>query len=521
MLLVFGLVMVYSASFVEGFTNPNIQDSAYIFRRQVMLVGIGLVALLAMLIFDYRVWNSVASWLPWALAIVLLILTHIMGNNELGGQRWIDIFGLNLQPSEFTKVALILLAAMLVVKLHSTIERIPLLVQIAAAIGLPTLLIMLQPDLGTTLIILVGIVAVAWFGELSMKPLAVVVALIGLVGVAAIKFSPFRVGRIEAWLDPWAYASDEGYQIVNSFYAFADGGVAGVGLGMSHQKYLYLPQPYNDLIFPIIGEELGVIGAILVVLLFLVFLYAAFRIARNAPDLFGRVVAGSAAAMIGFQAFLNMLCTVNLLPMTGKPLPFFSAGGSSIIVTLMLVGLILNVSLRSRGTDEAHARRDELLIIDGGRTNSRTAGLPVGAAGFSGLLSALTPKRLNQSFRRQTAQNHAPQKKINGDKVGRFAPATLPNPPMPSASPRSQLARSQTLRRQAAHPRPAPANPRPAPANPRPAPPAPPKERFRRQPVRSQGAQTAFRKVPSRAPEPARNQQARPLTTASQRGTRR
>jgi cell division protein FtsW len=188
------------------------------------------------------------------------------------------------------------------------------------------------------------------------------------------------MGRIDAWLDPWSYANNEGYQIVNSFYAFADGGVTGVGLGMSHQKYLYLPQPHNDLIFPIIGEEFGLIGAALVVVLFLLFLYAAFRIARNAPDLYGRLVAGAAATMIGFQAFLNMLCMVNLLPMTGKPLPFFSAGGSSIIVTLMLAGLILNVSLRSRVSDGATERRDELLIIEGGRVNSRSSSSSGGAS---------------------------------------------------------------------------------------------------------------------------------------------
>jgi hypothetical protein len=189
------------------------------------------------------------------------------------------------------------------------------------------------------------------------------------------------MGRIDAWLDPWSYANNEGYQIVNSFYAFADGGVTGVGLGMSHQKYLYLPQPHNDLIFPIIGEEFGLIGAALVVVLFLLFLYAAFRIARNAPDLYGRLVAGAAATMIGFQAFLNMLCMVNLLPMTGKPLPFFSAGGSSIIVTLMLVGLIINVSLRSRVSDGSAERRDELLIIEGGRVNSRGGGQRGGQRG--------------------------------------------------------------------------------------------------------------------------------------------
>ena len=370
-LVVFGLVMVYSASFVEAFTDPNIQDSTFFFRHQLQLVAIGLVALGIAAGVNYRIWNSWLSWLPWAAITVMLVLTLAFGNEELGGRRWFDVLGISFQPSEFAKIALLLVSAMLLVRLHESgkIKQITLLA--ALAIGLPILLILLQPDLGTAIIALAGIIAIAWFGELPMKPLAIAVLLVVFLGAAMIMLANFRMSRIDAWLDPWAYASDEGYQIVNSFYAFADGGVMGVGLGMSHQKYLYLPQPHNDLIFPIIGEEFGLIGTVSVVLLFMVFLYAAFRIARNAPDFYGRILAGSAATMIGVQAFLNMLCMVNLLPLTGKPLPFFSAGGSSIICTLILVGLILNVSFRSTEPDEAaNRRRDQLLIIEGGRSKS-------------------------------------------------------------------------------------------------------------------------------------------------------
>jgi cell division protein FtsW len=373
-LVVFGLVMVYSASFVESLTNPKIGDSSYIFRRQVLLVGVGLVALVVTAAINYRLWSGLASWVPWLAVVILLVLTWAMGNEELGATRWFDLFGFNLQPSEFAKVAILLLTGALFVRLRMGGDYRLLPWLIAAAIFFPVLLILLQPDLGTAIIALAGIVAVAYFAECSMKPLAIAVLAIVLVAVAAIALAGFRMGRIGAWLDPWAYASDEGYQIVNSLYAFAGGGVTGVGLGMSHQKYLYLPQPHNDLIFPIIGEEFGLIGAAVVVVLFLLFLYAAFSIARTASDPYGRVIAGAAATTIGCQAFLNMLCMANLLPMTGKPLPFFSAGGSSIIVTLMLVGLILNVSLRSRPTDAAAERRDDLVIITGGQALATAAG---------------------------------------------------------------------------------------------------------------------------------------------------
>ncbi|MCL1848027.1 MAG: FtsW/RodA/SpoVE family cell cycle protein [Coriobacteriia bacterium] len=366
-LVVFGLVMVYSASFVEAFTDPDIQSSSFFFRHQLTLVGVGVIFLLLAAAFDYRNWNTLASWVPWLAITAVLILTLASGNEELGGRRWYDLFGFNFQPSEFAKVGLLLVCSMLLVKLYKGARIKPIALLAALAIGLPLLLILLQPDLGTVIIALAGIIAIAWFGELPMKTLAIAILLAAFVGVAAIMFTNFRMARIDAWLNPWALASDEGYQIINSFYAFADGGILGVGLGMSHQKYLYLPQPHNDLIFPIIGEEFGLIGTLSVVLLFLVFLYASFRIARNAPDFFGRIIAGSAATMIGFQAFLNMLCMANLLPLTGKPLPFFSAGGSSMIVTMILVGLILSVSFRSTADGGANRRREELLIIDGGR----------------------------------------------------------------------------------------------------------------------------------------------------------
>jgi cell division protein FtsW len=302
-----------------------------------------------------------------------------------------------------------------------------------------------------------GIVAVAWFGELSMKPLAVIVLVIAAIAAGAILIAGFRMGRIDAWLDPWAYASDEGYQIVNSFYALADGGVSGVGLGMSHQKYLYLPQPHNDLIFPIIGEELGLIGAVSVVLLFLLFLFAAYRIAHYAPDLHGRVIAGAAASMIGVQAFLNMLCMVNLLPMTGKPLPFFSAGGSSIIVTLMLVGLVINVSLRSTVPDEATERRDQLLIIEGGRAAMPGVGQslaerwarwqPARAQGTRAqetqMPGAKTPGA-KRGFRKPPAPTQAA-----GKQPSRAAPARKGKPV--AQPPRTQASHAQTSHAQTSH----------------------------------------------------------------------
>ena len=370
-LVVFGLVMVYSASFVEAFTNPDIADSSYIFRHQLQLVVVGLLAMTVATAWDYRKWNTLAAWIPWALVVFLLIWTLVDGNEELGGQRWVDILGFSLQASELAKPALVLIVAMLALKLHTNKVPTTLPWMIAAAIAVPIVLIAIQPDLGTVIIVSVGVLAVLFFAELPMKPLLFGLGFLATLGIALIRLAGFRMDRIDAWLDPEGHAAGAGYQIMNSFYAFADGGTTGVGLGMSHQKYLYLPQPQNDLIFPIIGEEFGLVGTVAVVIVFLVFLYAVYHIARDSSDIYGRIVAGSAGTLIGFQAFLNMLCTANLLPLTGKPLPFFSAGGSSIVVTLILVGLILNVSLHSKVQDAAEKKREELIILDGGRRGPR------------------------------------------------------------------------------------------------------------------------------------------------------
>jgi cell division protein FtsW len=471
-LVIFGLVMVYSASFVEAFTNPDYnQDSSYIFRHQLQITGVGLVALVMALAVDYRLWNSIASWIPWGAAVILLVLTLTMGNDALGGKRWFDLFGVSLQPSEFAKIALLLLAGALLVGLRSgrdmrTTSTKTEIAKVTLAVVLPVGLILAQPDLGTTLIIFAGIIAVAWFGELPMRALFIFLLSIVVVGIAAIMFVGFRTARISAWLDPWSNASDGAYQIINSFYALAGGGVGGVGLGMSHQKYLYLPQPHNDLIFPIIGEEFGLIGTVSVVALFLLFLFAAYRIAHNASDLYGRIVAGSAATMIGFQAFLNMLCMVNLLPMTGKPLPFFSAGGSSIITTLILVGLILNVSLRSEAKDRANERRDQLLILEGGRTAAPGV---VGAA--SGALQGLLG---SHSAGRQPLPGKTPNKAML-KKPGKAAAPTPEQatlrpvgtlPSQPSQKTRGNAAKTPTRPQvpshsQAAHPQPVSSRSRP------------------------------------------------------------
>ncbi|MDR1421718.1 MAG: putative lipid II flippase FtsW [Coriobacteriales bacterium] len=396
-LLLFGLVMVFSASSIIGLTEQG--DSFYFFKRQLQMVGIGLVGLIVAAVVPYPFWRTRLSWVVWGALILLLIATLVLGNEQAGGKRWIDIFGLNIQPSEFAKIACMLLVASLLVQLYEdkNTKWSPFIAKVAFVVGLPLVLIMLQPDRGTLMVAVVGILAVAWFGELPRRVVFIGLLLLFIAGVASIMGEGYQEGRLSAFRDPWADPLGFGYQTINSYYAFGDGGIFGVGLGMSRQKYLYLPEAQNDFIFAIIGEELGLIGALVVVVLFVLFVLTAFRIGANAPGVFGRVIACSSATLIGAQAFLNILCVVGLAPITGKPLPFISAGGTSMIATLVLVGLILSVSFHSDVPSEAELRRDSLRILDGGqgvrvpapnRTRPQRPGLSGGTAGATARVGA-------------------------------------------------------------------------------------------------------------------------------------
>ncbi|MDR1713198.1 MAG: putative lipid II flippase FtsW [Coriobacteriales bacterium] len=383
-MLLFGLVMVFSASSVVALAEHG--DAFYQFKRQALMVAIGLVGLVGAAVIPYRFWLSRAAWAPWAVVVFLLALTLVMGDAEQGARRWLTISGFSFQPSEFAKIAMMLLAAMLVVRLHDEGITNNWMVRATIMAVVPAGLIALQPDLGTLAIALVGVVVVAWFGEIPLKAIGVFLACAALLALGLILTAGFRQSRLESFLNPWADPLGSGYQIINSYFAFGDGGLFGVGLGMSHQKYYYLPMAENDFIFAIIGEELGLIGALAVVALFLVFLFVSLRIARQAPDLFGRCLAGTSAILIVAQAFLNILCVTGLFPITGKPLPFFSSGGTSMIATLILVGLILSVSLRSEAPSPA-ARRDNLMVYEGGRARTQPAAAP--AAVLATLLSAI------------------------------------------------------------------------------------------------------------------------------------
>lgn len=346
-LLLIGLVMVYSASSVSALAEGGSAMGGLI--SQVVYAVLGLAAAFVVWqIIPYHAWVGRFVWVVWGASLALLVLTAVMGSTGYGAQRWLVLGPIRFQPSEFVKIALVLVAIRIFFDLRSgVVEARMTAIRVLLFIVAPLFfLYQTQSDLGTTLICIVGILAVMWLG--GVKPYILLTVVV--IGIAFMVFAVFgtgyRSGRM-VYLDPWndgqgGYGS--GYNIIRSYYAFAEGGLFGVGLGNSHEKYDYLFASDSDFIFAVVGEELGLVGALVVIVLFLIVLVAGLRISSMCSDPMGSVIAGAFTTMLVFQAFLNIGCTIGVFPTTGKPLPFISAGGSSMIASLVMIGFILSVS---------------------------------------------------------------------------------------------------------------------------------------------------------------------------------
>lgn len=373
-LVLIGFVMIYSTSSVITLANADAPDAANPMADvlgQVRYAVAGLVLAAAIWKFlPCSVWRGPFVYVAWGLAAILLVATMFIGvgDEEWGARRWLVLGSASLQPSEFAKIVLVLVGARLFADLREGVLTFrAFFVQIFVLVLAPILLILAkQSDLGTAMICVMGILAVMWLGEVPARTMAVVAGLVVAVGVVGVVSEPYRMSRLMVFLNPWNDGEGgfgKGYQLIHSFYAIAGGGLFGVGLGNSHEKYLYLTQSDTDFIFAIIAEELGLAGALVVIALFALFLYAGMRIARSATDNFGTMVAGGLTIMIAFQAFLNIAMVVGWFPVVGKPLPFVSSGGSSLIATLAMVGLILSVSKEAAAPTIYERRRADLRVV--------------------------------------------------------------------------------------------------------------------------------------------------------------
>jgi len=339
-----GLVMVLSASSVYSLDESG--NSWAIFVRQAFSAGLGLAILLVVQRVDYRSWKKLsAAGLAVALGLLVAVLIPQVGAGANGATRWIALGPISIQPSEVAKLALLVYAAMLLSHRLSVVQQSARsLAPLGGVTALVVLLIMLQPNLGTTLIIL-GIVAVMLFtAGAPMRPMAVIAALLAVMGVALAWAAPYRRARVLAFLDPWADPAGTGYQTLQATSAIAEGGWTGVGIGASRAKWGFLPFAHTDFIFAIIAEEFGIIGATFVVALYGGLVVVGSRVARRAPDAFGMLLATGITAWFGLQALVNMGAVAGLLPITGVPLPFVSAGGSALLANMAAAGVLLGVA---------------------------------------------------------------------------------------------------------------------------------------------------------------------------------
>ncbi len=345
MLLLAGLLVLFSASY---YVAQDSGDPLREVRHQLIGIALGAVAMFVTSRVPYRFWQD--TWVVVAglgISAVLLILVVIPGVGVYinGSRRWLSIAGMSFQPSELAKFAIVLYMATTLTyrgkRIHSLWFGI---VPVLLVPGFFFLLILQQPNLSTAGSILIVSLLMILIAGARWKHLLLM--LIGGLGVGSFYAwsAPYRRERLLSFTDPFAKMSDEGYQLAQSLIAFGSGGLFGMGLGKGRQKYAYLPYPESDFIFAIVGEDFGLCGCLVVIALFVAFMLAGMRIATRCRDKFGALLAAGITCSITVQAFLNMGVVIGILPTTGLPLPFFSAGGTSISITMAAVGILMNIS---------------------------------------------------------------------------------------------------------------------------------------------------------------------------------
>lgn len=352
-LVAFGLVMVLSASSPSALSETG--DSYKYIKKQGISAVLGLVAMMACSKVDYHIFRKM-KWLIYLLFIVLLVLVGFVGIDAGGARRWINIAGFNFQPSEFAKIGFILFFASILsdVKERGKMKTYKYGFVYPLIFMLPIVgsILILQNHFSATFIIGVVTVVQMFVAGTKISHFLITGLIGGVFGAGALMIknggstlgTDFRSSRIQTWLDPFSDPTGDGWQIIQSLYAIGSGGLFGVGLGNSRQKYLYLPEPHNDFIFSVLAEELGFIGCVAVIILFTIFVWRGVVISMKAQDNFGCLIAIGIVTMLGLQAMINIAVVTGTIPVTGMPLPFFSYGGTSLIANLIAVGVLLNIS---------------------------------------------------------------------------------------------------------------------------------------------------------------------------------
>lgn len=351
-LIAVGLLMIYSSSTAYAVRLNKVP--AHFFLRQALNAGLGLLVVLMVSLIDYRFYQRYAFWFYLlALGLCLFALTGQTVRN--GAARWVTIAGVEFMPSDLMKVASVMVLAKVLTMNRQNIRSFTRgFLPIMAFIAISVVPILLQPNLSTTIVIAAALVLMYVIGGMHLGHLALTLVG-GGVGVLAAIFlrdDGFRVGRLTAFLDPLADFRGTGWQLSQSLFAVSTGGVFGVGFGKSTQKVLYLSEAHNDFIYAIICEEFGLVGALLVIILYVVLLIFGLQIAVESKDFYGKHLASGLTLVLGLQAFVNIAVVLGMIPPTGLPLPFISYGGTSLWISMAMIGILLNISRQNRKKEQ-------------------------------------------------------------------------------------------------------------------------------------------------------------------------
>ena len=343
-LIVIGIIMVYSSSNI--WAEYKFNDSFHYLKQQALFMIIGIIIMFIVSKIDYRFYYKKANIILGICLLLLgLVLIPGLGSVRNGSRSWFGIGSFGIQPSEAAKLGLIIFTAKYLSKNNKYLNSIKKgVIPILGIIGLFFILIMLEPDLGTALILVLSTIALLFISGVNIKFFitSFVVGVGGIIGL--IIMAPYRINRIISFINPWKDPLGTGFQIIQSLYAIGPGGLLGKGFGNSIQKHFYLPEPQTDFIFSIIVEEFGFIGAITVIGLFAFIFYLAIKITLNQDDLFAKYLVFGIIFQLAFQTIMNLSVVVGLIPVTGVTLPFISYGGSSLLMSMVSIGIILNIS---------------------------------------------------------------------------------------------------------------------------------------------------------------------------------
>ena len=342
LLVLIGVVMVFSASYARAYYLKG--NSTYYFARQAIFAVAGIGGMLFVSRLNYQLWRS-ASFIILGVSVVFLMLVPIIGSTANGAKRWIEVAGIRFQPSELAKIAIIMTFSAMISTTRDKMRTFRYGIAPFGAIMIVLCgLVALERHFSCILIMLLLAAAMLFLGGVQIKWFALGGVAVAVFMVIYLKTQGYAGSRITAWRDPASDPTDNGYQILQSLYAIGSGGLMGQGLGNSRQKHLFLPEPQNDFVFAVVCEELGFIGAVLIIVLFALLVWRGFTIGMKAPDKFGSMLAIGLTAQIGIQVLMNLAVVTNTVPNTGISLPFFSYGGTSLVMLLAQMGVVLSIS---------------------------------------------------------------------------------------------------------------------------------------------------------------------------------